>query len=467
MRRKVLLVGLSLATALTATTVTSAPFLHETGTLSAQSTAAIPDDTAKTRALELLDVLKTRDEPKIRSFIERSLFADALKNESVADRTAAMFQVALAIRGASLVGWEQMSQYRGRLIFHNELFDRRQAFVVTVGGGPPYPIGEWSQPRDMPSSEQPVTTDEQVVEKLKTFVERLAKYEYFSGTLLVVRGDKPVLSGAYGLAERNFQIPNQLNTKFQLASMTKMLTAVAIGQLVEQGKLSLEDPLSKFVHDAPGGDSIRVKHLLSHTAGLADLFDGSNFFTKNPRNYRSMADYLRQDKVSPPAAAPGANWSYSNLGYLYLGLIVENASGEDYYDYVTNHIFKPAGMLNSGFWDFDYPVSNMAYPYEFRFIRGKGGYRNMSYQTGMRGTSFGGAISTVEDLDKLARALRAGVILKPSTLVTFISPKPELNSPFYGYGFFFERHSNTDLTSGAMAGMAWVPAPSSQCWMVV
>jgi CubicO group peptidase (beta-lactamase class C family) len=416
------------------------------------TTVPTATDPARARALELLDILKTRDEPKIRAFIERSFSTEALKNESLDDRTATMFQTAMAIRGASFVGWEQTSDVQGKLTFRNELIDRLQTMVVKVGAAPPHSIEDWSQPRGVPSLDETVATDEQVAEKLKKFVERLARYEYLSGALLLMRNDRQVLSGAYGLAERNFEMRNQLNTRFQTASMTKMFTAVAIGQLAEQGKLSLDDPLSKFVRDAPGGDSIRIKNLLSHTAGLGDLFDGSDFFTKNPRKYRSMADYLQQDKISPPSTRPGARWSYSNLGYLYLGLVIEKASGNDYYDYIANHIFKPAGMSNSGFWDFDYPVRYMAYPYEFRFVRGTGGYRNMSYQTGMRGTSFGGAISTVEDMAKFASALRSGVLLKPATLITFTSPKPELNSPFYGYGFFFQQHRNATVTQWGAGG---------------
>jgi CubicO group peptidase (beta-lactamase class C family) len=408
---------------------------------------AIPvrQNPAKGRALELLEALNSRSEPAMRAFVNGNFSAQALVKESANDRVDDLLQAASMVRGGSMVRWEDLSDVQGRLIFDNRMFDRLQSMTVTVSAAAPFGITDWTRPRDLPSQSPPPATDKAVADRLGHFIERLARYGYFSGNYLLWHDGKTIAQGAYGKAERNFDVPVRLDTKFSIASMTKSFTAVAVGQLVEQGKLSLDDPLSKFVPDAAGGDKIKLKHLLSHTSGLPDIFDKTDFFSKNPRNFRTMSDFLKIADKSAPKKNPGEAWSYSNLNFLYLGKAVEIASGETYQRYIEDHIFKPAGMTESGFWDHDSTVPNMAHVYEYQFIGEHGFYRNVDGLTGMGAMPFGGAESTLGDMAKFGRALQAGVLLKPETLREFNSPKPELHSTFYGYGFFFAQEPGTNI----------------------
>src|SRR5262249_40146246 len=152
------------------------------------------------------------------------------------------------------------------------------ALVVRVEPESPYRIaGIGLRPPKPPASAQPVKkrSDEQIGQELKSFVEKLAAADVFSGSVLLAKDCGPVFKGAYGMANKDFNAPNRIDTKFNLGSMNKMFTAVSIAQLVERGKLSFDDPLSKFLPDFPdpaAAQKIKIKHLLTHTAGLGGYF---------------------------------------------------------------------------------------------------------------------------------------------------------------------------------------------------
>src|SRR5262249_10815599 len=147
---------------------------------------------------------------------------------------------------------------------------------------------------------------------------------------------------AYGLADRDKKIPNDLNTRFRLGSMNKMFTSVAIAQLVQQGKMSYNDTVAKLLPDYPDKDiaaKIAVHQLLTHTSGLGDFF-GPEFREKKD-TLHGLNDYLKLFAGKPLKFEPGKGWAYSNAGMIVAGLIVERVSGQNYYDYVREHIFKP------------------------------------------------------------------------------------------------------------------------------
>jgi CubicO group peptidase (beta-lactamase class C family) len=256
--------------------------------------------------------------------------------------------------------------------------------------------------------------------------------------VLVAKNGKPIYQRPFGLAERSFDVPNRVDTKFNLGSINKLFTAVAIAQLIEAGKISLEDPLHKFIPDfvdEASGKKIRIKHLLSHTSGLGTYFS-DEFFRTNPGRFRNVADYMEYGRrTAKMEFEPGSRWSYSNTGMLVLGRIIEIVSGMDYYDYIQKNIYDRVGMKDTGSFATDAVVKNRATGYEMDFGENGQTLRNGVLLTSAVGSPAGGGFSTAPDLLRLANTLQAGKLIKPETLQLFSMPKPELNSPEYGYGF--------------------------------
>jgi len=224
----------------------------------------------------------------------------------------------------------------------------------------------------------------------------------FSGVVLVAKDGKPVLERASGFANRGLEVKNRIDTKFNLGSINKTFTKLAIAQLLEAGKLSLDDKLGKFLPDFPNADAaakVTVAHLVEMKSGISDFF-GREFEATPKDRIRKLVDYLPFFASKPLAFEPGAAEAYSNGGYLTLGLIIEKMSGQTYYDYVRDHIFQPAGMTDTDAFELDAVVSNLAVGYVRKT-------RSNIYSLPARGSSAGGGYSTAPDLLKYAEAVVA------------------------------------------------------------
>jgi CubicO group peptidase (beta-lactamase class C family) len=199
------------------------------------------------------------------------------------------------------------------------------------------------------TSQAPPKAEREILDDIKRLIENKSHADQFSGAILIARGPDVIWQNAYGMADENFGIANQVTTRFDTGSIAKSFTRVAIAQLLEQGKLHLEDTIGHFLPDYPNPiarDKVTVSELLDMRSGMADFFGAK--FEKTPRgDIRVLADYLPLFATEPLAFDPGTQRAYSNGGYIVLGLILEKASGETYYDYVQNHIFAPAGMNHS------------------------------------------------------------------------------------------------------------------------
>jgi CubicO group peptidase (beta-lactamase class C family) len=283
-------------------------------------------------------------------------------------------------------------------------------------------------------------TEQERLQEIGANLKRMGDADIFSGAIVIARDGKPVFSQAYGYADREKKIPNTLDTPFLMGSLSKLFTGLAIGQLVEQGKLSYDDPLAKFLPDFPDPESakkIQIKHLLSHTAGLGNASSLWNpDLIDRQTTAKGMVDVLER---KPPAFEPGTKHVYSNMGFVLLGRILEIASGETYYDYMQKNVFAPVGATSASF-----PllpkngvaVVPMAYPYEpawdddnLRVYT-----QNQLGKEFRRGGSAGSGIVSALDLLALSNAMRAGRIVKSETFRLHSSAKPELAAPIYGYG---------------------------------
>jgi D-alanyl-D-alanine carboxypeptidase len=225
----------------------------------------------------------------------------------------------------------------------------------------------------------------------------------FSGAALLAKDGKAVFTGVYGLADRERKIPSTLNTKFRIGSMNKMFTAVAILQLVQAGKISLNDLVGKYLTDYPNKDiatRVTVYQLLTHTGGTGDFFGPQ--FDAHRLELKTLRDYVKLYGERAPEFEPGSRWEYSNYGFLMLGLIVERVSGKNYYDYVNENIYGPAGMTSTGSFPEDQVVPDRSIGYtQFDGEALRPNTDTLPY----RGTSAGGGYCTVEDFLRFANAL--------------------------------------------------------------
>lgn len=269
----------------------------------------------------------------------------------------------------------------------------------------------------------------------RAYLDQAAAADRFSGAVLVAKDGKPVFTAAYGMADREKKIPNALSTKFRIGSMNKMFTATAVLQLVQAGKINLTDSLGKYLPDYPNKDvasKVTIHHLLTHTGGTGDFFGPE--FDKHRLELRTLQDYVKLYGERGLAFEPGSRWEYSNYGFLLLGLIIEKAGGQDYYDYVREHIFKPAGMNSTDSLPEDQAVPGRSVGYTK--MNGKREWLPNVDTLPYRGTSAGGGYSTVEDLLAFANALENHKLLDAKHVELLTTGKVATPmGPKYSYGF--------------------------------
>ncbi len=271
----------------------------------------------------------------------------------------------------------------------------------------------------------------------------------FAGVLLVARGDAVLLQRAWGLADREAGIANGIDTRFRIGSLNKMFTAVAILQLVEAGKLSLDDAIGRHLPDYPNAAiaAVTVRQLLTHTGGTGDIFGPE--FDRHRSRLKTHDDYLRLYGERSPDGPPGERPRYSNYGFVLLGALIERVSGRSYYDYIDEHVFAPAGMRDSGSLPESEEVPRRAVAYT---RDGDGGpWRDAAQTLPWRGTAAGGGYSTAPDLLRFARALQAGTLLPPARL----ADATREHIPRYGLGFAVAMEDGVPVFGhgGGAAGM--------------
>ena len=269
---------------------------------------------------------------------------------------------------------------------------------------------------------------DQVLARIRAELDQRSRADLFSGVVLVAQGDQVLLHEARGLASREFAAANRTDTRFNLGSINKLFTRVAIGQLAEQGKLSLDDTIGKFLPDYANREAagkVTVRQLLDMTSGIGDFF-GEKYEATPKDRIRTLEDYLQFFASEPLLFPPGSQRRYSNGGYVVLGLIVAKASGKDYFAYVHDHVYVPAGMTATGHFEADVPVDNVASGYTRNWDGSEheaAPRRNNIYTRPARGSSAGGGYSTAMDLFRFALALRAGKLLGPLGKEWFAGPQ--------------------------------------------
>ncbi len=334
-------------------------------------------------------------------------------------------------------------------------------FIIEVEPADPHRIKRLSLQVVPRPAEFPVARlgEAELVTTVRTRLARDAAADRFAGTALLARIEngtgKVLFSGAYGLADRDHKTANTLDTRFRIGSMNKMFTAVSILQLVQAGRIKLTEPLGKYITDYPNQDiatKVTIHHLLTHTGGTGDIF-GPDYNARR-LELRTLNDYVALYGQRAPAFEPGSRYAYSNYGMVLLGVVIEKVSGQSYYEYVAENIYRPAGMTRSG----SEPESETVRDRSIGYMRaqGGGGWNPNTNTLPFRGTSAGGGYSTVGDLLKFATALLGHKLLNAEHTTLLTTGKVAAGGGgMYAYGFMDSRNNGVGFVGhgGGAPGM--------------
>ncbi len=411
-----------------------------------QSQIQVPDTPAGAMLSKLVETFNSGEEGNWKQFIEQQWVPT--EKEGAMERRMMFFQRVYAdMGGLDIYRIEDSKELEISALTHAKNPGSSLEWMllaVNVDSLPPHKVFRLSaRPADDPTIEYPEgpLTDAKISSFVDGYVKGLVAKDKFSGTVLVAKDGKPIYKGVYGEACKRYNVPNKIDTRFNLGSMNKMFTGVAIMQLVEQGKVKLDDPVGVYLPDLPRKDiaeKVTIDELLSHRSGMQDyweeLFDTTFWEIKT---VDGLASLVFKDSL---LFEPGTDFHYSNSGPIVLGMVIEKVTGQDYYSYVLDHICKPAGMINTDCYEVDRPEPNVAIGYtKMNYdenVDPNGGWRNNFFMHAVKGGPAGGGYSTVEDLLAFDVALRQNKLISKESFDEMITPKSEMG-PDFGYGYLF------------------------------
>ena len=274
--------------------------------------------------------------------------------------------------------------------------------------------------------------------EIASFLDTL-KPETFSGIILVGKNDSILEERTYGYSNIENKIKIDKNTKFHIASITKSFTAVGILKLYEQGKVDLNKPIGNYIENYPNQrvlDSVTIHQLLTHTAGTKAIY-GEDYQKSNKDRYRELEDYLPLFAKDSLNFQPGSKYEYNGGGFVLLGLIIQNVTGENYYDYLQKSIFDPIGMDQTKALEIDGVNYNTADGYSIYLREDKSLAKNNYLISKASGAS--GYYSTAEDLFKFSKALRKYELLNKGNTELMLKPKVKGYNTHLGYGIDIDK----------------------------
>jgi CubicO group peptidase (beta-lactamase class C family) len=432
---------------------------QQPGEISYHDESAMPAGISGERIQAVIAAVNANDPASIREFMTKHC-TERLRNIAPMDQHINVFLSLYDETGG--IDFHSIRTYvperKGEtvVILKDHNFGSWRAFVMRLDEKNDSLISElnFSIARTPTDVEEPVLNEEQFLQSIEELMEGLIAKNLFSGTFLIAKGDEILLTFVGGEASKRFHVLNNIDTKFNLGSMNKMFTATAIMQLVEKGRLSLDDPISKYVDESwlpeEVSSKITIHHLLTHTSGLGSYFNET--YMKGSRElFRYVDDFKPLVQGEKPAFEPGTRFLYSNTGMLLLGVVIESATGGSYFDYIRKNIYQPAGMTDSDSYEMDYPVENLAIGYS-RDRNSPYGWQNNLYKHVIKGGPAGGGFSTVKDLHRFALAIQRGKLVSEESLDKMWT---DYAGEYYGYGFGVEDGPNGKVVghSGGFDGI--------------
>ncbi|MDY0232293.1 MAG: serine hydrolase domain-containing protein, partial [Candidatus Saccharicenans sp.] len=442
---------------------------------SEQTKIDFPQTPAGQKARIFWQAFLSADYQGLKKFLESSLPPEKLKQNPADKRAEQFLNIRHRLGGITLQKLLSPGPLEVALIVTNL---RQEYFRLELGfekSGNDLVLEKFIVDEAGPEELAPPLPDLTLAAAIQGFEQEIIKAvkdDRFSGVVLVAQDFQPIFFKPYGLASKEFEVLNQPDTRFNLGSINKIFTKIAIAQLVAKGQLSLDDKLGKLLPDYPNPEAkekVTVRQLVNMTSGIGDFF-GPEFRNTAKDVIRHNRDYLRFFASKPLAFEPGSREMYSNGGYVVLGEIISAVSKMDYYDYIKRNIFEPAGMKDSDWFQADVPVKNIAEGYtrqveeesqgepgkpddkqgqkinkartedkekdgqslagkeRLALDRQEQGWRNNIYTRPARGSAAGGGYATAEDLLKFARALYGCKLLSEAWtnwIFTDIEPQAE------------------------------------------
>ena len=403
-----------------------------------------PDTPAGRLLAGWLGALGTGKPEAVQRFMTENYSKDVLARGSAQQRAAGGIRLYQINGGApELARIERSSAHELVALARFPVTESWLRVSVKVAPEPPHTVTQWtvaSHPPPDPGNAKRLS-DEEIAARAEAYLAKLVAADLFSGSVVVAHDGKPILCRAYGLASRAHGVPNRTDTKFNLGSMNKMFTAVAVAQLAEKGRLAFTDPVGKHLPDYPNkavAEKVTLHHLLTHTSGVGDYFNDKYMEAAKDR-FRTVRDFFPLFVDKPLEFEPGARFRYSNAGFMILGAVIEKVSGQSYFDYVRDHVYKPAGMTDTDAYEMDQDTPNLATGYTRENLQGQsvaGPRRNNLFLHVVKGGPAGGGFSTAEDLIRFARALRGHRLLGPEQTELVMAGKVESHpGEKYAYGF--------------------------------
>lgn len=403
----------------------------------------LPETPAAERFVELMQELEDGNTSEWREWLKSSFDPRLLRRHTEKAVVSTMSQLREWKRRLEFVEVGTSTETRFSVIGREKQGGFRLWFelYVEARGRAPHLLIDFDVVRSSPppSVLQQKISQGDLVTELEAYVGDLIERDQFSGVFLVARGEKILVEAAGGLASHRYGVPNRIGTGFCLGSMTKMFTAVAIGKLIEKGELSLEDSIGEYLGEewvtASAGKKIQIKHLLTHSGGTGDFFRHPDYRGTARSHFREVDGFSDFIDIQEPEFEPGSRFSYSNSGFILLGAILEEVTGQNYHEFMRSSIYEPLGMENTDCYEWDRPVSNLAVGY---YRERDGGLRSNVFLQRVRGCPAGSGYSTVRDLHRFAGKLMAGEVLGPEMMKLMTTPN-ELEGSNYGYGFEISR----------------------------
>ena len=413
-----------------------------------QATPSRTHDTPAGRQFAaLFEALNTLDEKTIHAFVEKHFAKSFLEAVPLHEVVAVTNEFAQDNGGFVLERIEHSEDYAIRALARAKSDNVLVRILMGAEEEPPHGISGLYSEIDPDTTPPPKKsgkvkmTEAEILEYLNTYLDDQVMADRFSGAVMVARDGTPIFARAYGMANKAFDIPNRVETKFNLGSMNKMFTAIAVAQLAEKGKLSFHDTVGKHLNDYPNKDvanKVTIHHLLTHTSGMGDILT-EEFDKSSKASFRAVSDYFPLFVNELLKFEPGQDWEYSNAGFILLGAIIEKVSGQSYFDYMRESLYESAGMTSTDCYEMDQPVPNLAIGYTRK--RPSQSWKSNLYLHLFKGGPAGGGFSTVEDLLKFDIALRNHKLLSPESTELVLMGKvmmPGGSGAKYAYGFYDE-----------------------------
>jgi D-alanyl-D-alanine carboxypeptidase len=379
-----------------------------------QPLTKLPDTPAGRQFQKFLEAIESGDH---REYITSSFNQQFLEAFPLSDHIDFFRQVSTMHGGLTPYAIETASEYEIVVLAKSKKRDAWRRLDMSVEPEPPHKVaGLGIDVADPPAgATQPVRkmSEAEIIAFAGDELRKMAREDTFSGAVLIAKDGRPLFREAFGLASKEFDVPNRADTRFNIGSINKSFTEMAIAQLLEKELIGLDDPIGKHLSGLPPdiGAGVTIRHLLTMRSGMGSYWNEE--WQERWATIKTIDDLMEIIKKIPLDFEPGTGKQYSNSGFVVLGAILEAVTGRGYYDYVRDSIFSPIGMNSTDSYELDQIVPNLAVGYTYN--RSESPYNGNKRQNNLfihavKDSPAGGGYSTLDDLNLYVEALKSNAL---------------------------------------------------------